>query len=107
MKRWAQVIGLEPDRLDEYRAYHKNIWPEVVENLKQAHIHNYSIHYAGGYLFSYFEYSGSDLEKDLHRLASRPENIRWRSIMKQMQLPFSDGDERVVWIPMEEVFYLE
>lgn len=107
MRRWSQVIRLDPDYLDEYRDFHDHIWPEVAANLKKVHINNYSIHYAEGFLFSYLEYDGTDMEGDFKNLASCPENIRWRNIMKEMQLPFGEGDAKGVWTPMEEIFYLK
>ena len=43
MQRIAMIIGIKPDKIDEYKKLHDNIWPEVVEILQKSHVKNYSI----------------------------------------------------------------
>ncbi len=31
MKRYGMVIKLRPDKLDEYRKYHAEVWPDVLD----------------------------------------------------------------------------
>ena len=68
IRRYASVIELLPEKEESYRKLHADVWPEVLAAIKKANIQNYSIHLAElsgkKYLFSYFEYSGSDPEKD-------------------------------------------
>ncbi|MDC7235348.1 MAG: L-rhamnose mutarotase [Spirochaetales bacterium] len=107
MNRVAKIIRLKPECREEYEHYHKNIWPEVAANLKTVGIRNYSIHYYNGLLFSYFEYTGDDFERDMARLASFPANVRWRKIMSRMQEPMTLGEPPGTWTEMDEVFYQE
>ena len=55
MRRFGQVIGLDRDRVEEYRKYHAKIWPEIEEAIRQAGICNYSIYLDDDRLFAYLE----------------------------------------------------
>lgn len=55
MARYAWVLEVRPGYEEEYRRRHDEIWPETVETLKEAGIHNYSIFRHGLTLFGYFE----------------------------------------------------
>ena len=52
MRRFGQVIGLDRDRVEEYRKYHAKIWPEIEEAIRQAGICNYSIYLDDDRLFA-------------------------------------------------------
>jgi len=63
MKRYGWVIGIKPDKLEEYKRLHANVWPGVLGMIKRCHIQNYSIYLrqlddGNYYLFSYLEYAG-------------------------------------------------
>jgi len=60
MQRYGQLIRVKPDKLEEYKAYHANVWPEILAMIRECNIHNYSIYFKDGYLFAYFEYVGAD-----------------------------------------------
>ena len=105
MKRYGSVIRLRPGVLDEYRRYHANIWPGVAERIRLCNIKNYSIYFKDGFLFSYFEYHGSDYEADTAKMAADPETQKWWDVMKPMQQPLETRDEGEWWSDMEEVFH--
>ena len=110
MKRFGKVIRLKPECLEAYKAYHTNLWPEVRERLHEHNIHNYSIYYYEGYLFSYFEYTGEDVRKDMAlataRAAPHPRVKEWHRIMSEMQEPL-ESNAPGQWSDMEEVFHLD
>ena len=54
-RRVAFVLRVRPDRIDEYVAAHRNVWPEMLEALRDAGISNYSIFRDGNQVFGYFE----------------------------------------------------
>lgn len=111
MRRFAQVIKVKPERLEEYKHYHANVWPEVAERLQLAGIRNYSIYYRDGYLFSYYEYAGEDLAADRKKAAALlgdDARVReWNELMRGMQEPLDTRDEGEWWVTMEEVFHLD
>ena len=107
MKRYGMVIGLDPGRLGEYKAYHAHAWPEVLDAIRRSNIRNYSIYYKDGYLFSYFEYVGDDFEADMAKMAADPKTQEWWAIMKPMQRPLATRREGEWWAEMEEVFHMD
>ena len=107
MKRIASVIGLEPEHREEYLAYHRAVWPEVLATLTECNVHNYSIYRHGDLLFAYFEYTGDDYEADMAKMAADPATQRWWSVQEKLQtrLPGTpDGDQ---WLEIPEIFHLD
>jgi L-rhamnose mutarotase len=43
MKRYGAVIGLQPDRVAEYKRLHAAVWPDALEQITASNITNYSI----------------------------------------------------------------
>ena len=112
MKRYGMVIGLRTEKLEEYKALHAAVWPAVLEMVKECNIRNYSIYLrrlADGqhYLFSYFEYIGSDFAADMAKMAADPTTQRWWSFCEPCQEPLADRAPGEWWANMEEVFHAD
>jgi L-rhamnose mutarotase len=107
MERHGQVIRLKPGKLDEYRAYHARVWPEVLKTIRDCNMRNYSIYFKNGYLFGYFEYVGEDFEADMAKMAADPKTQEWWDIMMPMQDPVENRGEGEWWSEMEEVFHTD
>lgn len=105
MKRYGSVIKIKPEKLDEYKKIHANIWPEVAKMITECNITNYSIYHKDGYLFSYFEYIGEDYKSDMAKMAADPITQKWWDICKPMQEPLNTRKEGEWWADMEEVFH--
>lgn len=104
--RYGTVIQVLPEKLEEYKALHAKPWPGVNRLLKEVHIQNYSIYYRDGYLFSYFEYTGSDFEADMEKMAQDSLTREWWKLTDPCQEPVESAGEGVWWAPMEEVYHL-
>jgi L-rhamnose mutarotase len=112
MKRYGMVIGLQPDKVEEYKRLHAAVWPDVLKQIAQCHIQNYSIYLrtlgdGRPYLFSYFEYAGDDFTADMARMAADPTTKRWWACCKPCQQPLSDRAPDEWWSGMEEVFHTD
>ena len=107
MVRYGQLIGLRPGKLAEYRKYHARAWPEVLAKITDCNIRNYTIFHKDGMLFAYFEYTGTDFEADMAKMAADPKTQEWWTIMKPMQDPVKTRREGEWWADMEEVFHLD
>jgi len=110
VKRYGMIIGLKPERLEEYKQAHRNVWPEVLAMIEEANIRNYTIFYHDGMLFSYFEYIGDDYEADMAKIAANPRTQEWWEWIDPMQVPL-DGKSREEggewWTTIEEVFHVD
>jgi L-rhamnose mutarotase len=78
-QRSAFVLRIRPDRVDEYRAAHAAVWPEMLAALGEAGIRNYSIFLDGTRAFGYFE--SDDLAAAADFLARQPVSARWQDAM--------------------------
>jgi len=110
MQRYGMVIGLQPEKITEYKRLHAAVWPDVLKKIRECHIRNYSIYLrrlddGQHYLFSYFEYTGSDFAADMARMAADPATQRWWAVCKPCQRPLADRAADEWWTAMEEVFH--
>jgi L-rhamnose mutarotase len=112
MKRYGSVIGIRPEKLEEYKKLHAAAWPDVLKMIKQCHIRNYSIYLrklddGQYYLFSYFEYTGKDFAGDMAKMAADPTTQKWWEVCKPCQKPLANRVQGEWWSDMEEVFHLD
>lgn len=111
MKRYGQVIGIKPDRLEVYKQLHAAVWPAVLKKISECNIKNYSIYvYENGdksLLFASFEYHGSDFEADMAKMADDKMTQEWWSICVPMQTPVEGRRPGEHWHSMEEVFHYD
>jgi L-rhamnose mutarotase len=110
MTRYGSVIGVEADKLERYRELHAAVWPEVLAMITACHIRNYSIFLrrmpdGRHYLFSYFEYVGTDFDADMATMAADPTTQRWWAECSPCQTPLDDRAPGEWWASMEEVFH--
>ena len=109
-QRYGSVIGVREEKLDEYKKLHTDVWPSVLDTIKQCNIRNYSIYLrklpdGKYYLFSYFEYIGSDFDADAAKMADDETTQKWWELCKPCQFPLPDRPEGQWWAEMEEVFH--
>ena len=112
MKRYGSVIGLREEKLEEYKALHRSVWPDVLAKIKECNISNYSIFLrklpdGKYYLFSYMEYTGEDFAEDCEKMAADPTTQKWWDVCKPCQEPLSNRAEGEWWADMEEVFHCD
>jgi L-rhamnose mutarotase len=105
MKRYGSVIRIRPEKLEEYKRLHAEVWPGVRKMIAECGLRNYSIYYNDGYLFSYYEYVGDDYEADMAKMAADPETQRWWAVCEPCQEPLETRTEGEWWTSMEEVFH--
>jgi len=107
MKRYGMLIGVNPDKVDEYKRLHEAVWPEVLKKITQCNIRNYSIYLKDNMLFSYFEYVGNDFDADMALMAADPKTQEWWAVCMPCQVPFASRKAGEWWAEMEEVFHCD
>ncbi|KAL6696822.1 hypothetical protein J3F84DRAFT_309614 [Trichoderma pleuroticola] len=112
--RWfAQTVKLKKDRVEEYKACHAKVWPEVLKQIKDCGIEDYSIYYDDemGLLFGTFRYIGYDYAGDMEKMAANPKVREWWKMTDAMQESLvkgavsSEAGEPSWWRPLEQVFF--
>lgn len=112
VKRFGSVTGLRPEKMDYYKKLHENAWPEVLKKVKECNIQNYSIYVqkidSSYYLFSYFEYAGSNFDGDMKKMADDPMTQKWWKETDPCQQPLPEtAAKKQIWTNMEEVFHTD
>jgi L-rhamnose mutarotase len=84
----------------------------VLKTISECNIRNYSIflrRFDDGryYLFSYFEYTGSDFAADMAKMAADPATQRWWDVCQPCQEPLAGRDPGDWWAGMKEVFHVD
>jgi L-rhamnose mutarotase len=103
-KRFGFKMKMLPGFREEYKKRHNEIWPELVQLLKNEGIGNYSIFLdeEENTLFAYQEQSGDSSSQDL----GNTEVVKkwWKYMADVMQ---TNPDSSPVTIPLEQVFYMK
>ncbi len=107
MKRYGMVIGVKPEMLEEYKRLHAAAWPEVLRTIAACNIRNYSIYSRDNTLFSYFEYTGTDFDADMAKMAADPVTQQWWKHTNPCQQPVASAKPGEWWANLEEVFHCD
>ena len=80
MQRVCFLARVRPDRLAEYRAAHREVWPEMLAALREAGWANYSLFLDDdGLLIGYLE--TDDFDAARRRMEQAGVNARWQAEM--------------------------
>jgi len=101
-ERSAFVLRVRPEKVEEYVAAHRDVWPEMLAALRDAGVRNYTIFRSGNEMFGYFE--SDDLEAVGAHMAAQAVNARWQDAMAELlEERVPDGGPPA----LEEVFRLD
>jgi L-rhamnose mutarotase len=99
------VLRVKPERVDEYKARHRQVWPEMLEALARTGWRNYSLFLRpDGLLIGYLE--TPNFEQALSRMAAEDVNRRWQAEMQPFFAAL-DGRPDEGMRRIEEIFHLE
>ena len=110
-QRFGWVTGRKADKAARYEYLHAHVWPGVNKMIKDCHIQNFSIHECNIngqlYLFAYLEYTGTNFDADMNRMANDPETQRWWKQTDPCQTPLPDAVAKgKIWSDTKEVYFL-
>jgi L-rhamnose mutarotase len=100
------ILKVKPEMLNEYKRRHQQVWPDMLEALRETGWHNYSLFLReDGLLFGYVE--TPDFDAARAGMAKTEVNARWQADMAPFfeQLEGQRPDEGM--IPLQEVFHLD
>ena len=94
-----------PQLIKEYEDYHKSVWPEILDSIKNSGIDNMEIYRVGNRLFMIIK-TNSKFSFDRKKQLDIRNNYvqKWERLMSQYQknLPFSKPGEK--WVLMKKIF---
>jgi L-rhamnose mutarotase len=109
VRRICFTLQVRPERIDEYRRRHAQVWPEMLAALRDAGWHDYSLFLReDGLLVGYL--MTEDFDAALAAMAATDVNARWQAEMAEFFV--ADGragaeppDRQMR--PLDEVFNLD
>lgn len=104
MQRICFTLRVRPERLEEYRERHREVWPEMQAALRESGWKDYSLFLrADGLLIGYLKCESFAAAQDA--MTARDVNTRWQNDMA----PFfvNDGRPDSMMQAVDEVFHLE
>ena len=106
VQRICFVLQVRPEVVDDYRARHAAVWPEMREALSCAGWHNYSLFLQDdGTLIGYVECDDFTLAQS--RMAETDVNARWQAEMALLFDGIDGGAPDEAMVPIPEIFHLD
>ena len=98
MERVCWTMRVRPEKLEEYKARHRAVWPEMLDALRETGWGNYSLFLTDdGLLIGYLE--TQDFAAAQAGMEERDVNARWQAEMAEFLVP--------PLTRIEEVFHLD
>lgn len=107
MKSFAQVLDLkdDPEVIETYERYHREVWPEVLEALRGIGIIRMEIFRSGNHLFMYCTARDDfDPREDFQSYTSSPRAAEWNDLMMTFQQKVPEAAPDDWWSPMSLAF---
>ena len=106
MPRVGFCFKVKQERIPEYRRRHQEVWPDMLQALRDTGWHNYSLFLReDGLLFGYLE--TDDFQKALDGMAVREINLRWQRDMAPFFENLEGRRPDQGMLVLEEVFHLD
>ncbi|WP_423146221.1 L-rhamnose mutarotase [Rubrolithibacter danxiaensis] len=109
MKRYCLALDLkdDPELIEEYENYHKEIWKEIKDSILNSGIANMEIYRFGNRLFMIMDTNDSfSFSKKGEMDASNPKVQEWEELMWKFQQPLPGTKPGEKWVLMEKIFQL-
>ena len=100
----------DPASIAEYERWHRpeNVWPEIVDSIRAAGVHDLDIFRAGNRLVLVLDVADDySAERKAASDAANPRVQEWETLMWKFQqaLPFAKPGEK--WVAMQPIFSLK
>lgn len=106
MQRVCFLLRVRAEKVEEYRERHAQVWPEMLEALRQTGWRNYSLFLRpDGLLVGYLE--TPDFERAVAGMKDHPVNARWQREMAPYFEALEPGGADDNMRPLAEVFHLD
>jgi L-rhamnose mutarotase len=98
-------LQIKPERLEEYKARHRSVWPDMLAALHETGWTNYSLFLRpDGLLVGYLE--AENFASALAGMAARGVNERWQREMAEFFLHKPGVLPDRAMTPLEEIFHV-
>jgi L-rhamnose mutarotase len=107
MKRIGFLLKVKPEKLEEYKQHHRNVWPEMVAALRRTGWGNYTLFLrSDGMLFGYFE-TPKSFQTALDGMTKEEINAKWQDLMKPYFEALGGDRPDQSMLELEEIFHMD
>lgn len=109
MKRYCLALDLkdDPSLIAEYEKYHQQVWPEIIDSIKNSGIDVLDIYRTGNRLFMIIEANENfSFEKKAASDAANPKVQEWEELMWKFQQAMPGAKPGEKWVLMKKIFEL-
>jgi L-rhamnose mutarotase len=109
MQRHCLALDLvnDPASIAEYEAYHRAVWPEIIESITSSGIHVLDIYRTGNRMFMIIEASDDfSFEKKAAMDKANPIVQKWEELMWTFQQAVPGAAPGEKWKLMDKIFSL-
>lgn len=100
------LLKVRADKIEEYKARHAAVWPEMLEALRQTGWRNYSLFLRpDGLLVGYLE--TDNFERSRAEMKQHAVNARWQAEMTEFFESLDGGAADDKMTSLEEIFHLD
>ena len=110
MHRYCLALDLINDEqlIKEYEVYHQQVWPEILQSIRQAGIDEMQIYRVGNRLFMIIESARViDFAAKATADAASEKVQQWENLMWKYQQAFPFAKEGEKWMMMNKIFDLK
>lgn len=110
MKRYSLTLDLknDPELIRQYEEVHKEVWPEIINSIKDTGIENMQIYRYGTRLFMIMEVNDDfSFEKKKQSDKNNAKVQEWEELMWKYQQPLDGTAKTEKWILMDKIFELK
>lgn len=106
-KRYCLALDLknDPVLIAEYEAYHKAVWPEILQSIEESGIVHMEIYRIENRLFMIME-ANADFSFDRKSIADAANSTvqKWETLMWQYQQALPSAKPGEKWLLMDKIF---
>lgn len=109
MKKYYLTLDLknDPNLIEEYKIIHQNVWPEIMESIKESGIFNLEIYHIQDRLLMIIEAATHFSFEEKSKLdAANPKVQEWDALMWKFQQALPEAKPGEKWLLMDKIFEL-
>ena len=109
-RRFCLTLDLkdDPKLIAEYKRHHEQVWPEIVQSIKDSGIEDMEIYLLGTRMFMIIEVRNDfSFEAKTESDGRNPKVQEWENLMWKFQKAMPEAQPGEKWIQMERIFKLQ
>ena len=100
--------GERSELMEAYKNHHKNVWPEIIESIKDSGIHRLEIFQVENRLFMIMETNDTFSFEEKSKKDSKNLKVQeWENLMWKYQKALPNSKKGEKWVLMEKIYEMK